>query len=72
MPIATFYARYILIADELKEDAVQAIWDLKKLGVDRIVMLTGDNQAVADSFARKLGLDSYLVELLPEGKVEAI
>ncbi|MEG4836814.1 heavy metal translocating P-type ATPase [Microcoleus sp. B9-D4] len=66
------YAGYILIADELKEDAVQAICDLKKLGVDRIVMLTGDNQAVADSVAKKLGLDSYLAELLPEGKVEAI
>ena len=66
------YAGYILIADELKEDAVQAIRDLKKLGIERIVMLTGDNQAVADSVAKKLGLDSYLAELLPEGKVEAI
>ncbi|MEG4198643.1 heavy metal translocating P-type ATPase [Microcoleus sp. Pol12A5] len=66
------YAGYILIADELKEDAVQAIRDLKKLGVERIVMLTGDNQAVADSVAKNLGLDSYLAELLPEGKVEAI
>ncbi len=66
------YAGYILIADELKEDAAQAIRDLKKLGVERIVMLTGDNQAVADSVAKKLGLDSYLAELLPEGKVEAI
>ncbi|MEG4397347.1 heavy metal translocating P-type ATPase, partial [Microcoleus sp. BROC3] len=66
------YAGYILIADELKEDAVQAIRDLKKVGVDRIVMLTGDNQAVAESVAKKLGLDSYLAELLPEGKVEAI
>jgi Cd2+/Zn2+-exporting ATPase len=66
------YAGYILIADELKEDAVQAIRDLKKQGVERIVMLTGDNQAVADSVAKKLGLDSYLAELLPEGKVEAI
>ncbi|MEG4214304.1 heavy metal translocating P-type ATPase [Microcoleus sp. Pol14C6] len=66
------YAGYILIADELKEDAVQAIRDLKKLGVERIVMLTGDNQSVADSVAKKLGLDSYLAELLPEGKVEAI
>ena len=66
------YAGYILIADELKEDAVQAIRDLKKLGVERIVMLTGDNQAVADSVAKQLGLDSYLAELLPEGKVEAI
>ena len=66
------YAGHILIADELKEDAVQAIRDLKKLGVERIVMLTGDNQAVADSVAKKLGLDSYLAELLPEGKVEAI
>ena len=66
------YAGYILIADEIKEDAAQAISTLKKLGVKQVVMLTGDNQAVADSVANKLGLDSYFAGLLPEGKVEAI
>lgn len=66
------YAGYILIADEIKEDAVQAIRDLKRIGVEQTVMLTGDNKVVAQSVANRLGLDSYVAELLPEGKVEAI
>jgi Cd2+/Zn2+-exporting ATPase len=66
------YAGYIVIADELKEDAAQAVQALKQLGVEKVVMLTGDNQAVAETIARKLGLDAYQAELLPEGKVEAI
>lgn len=66
------YAGYILIADEIKEDAAQAIQALKKLGVEKTVMLTGDNQAVANSVAQKLGLDDYMAGLLPEGKVDAI
>lgn len=66
------YAGHILIADELKDDAIQAISTLKKLGVEKIIMLTGDNQAVAESVAKKLSLDSYFAGLLPEGKVEAI
>ncbi|MBD2772083.1 heavy metal translocating P-type ATPase [Iningainema tapete] len=66
------YAGFILIADEIKEDAVKAISNLKKLGVEQTVMLTGDNQAVAQRVAQKLGLDSYLAGLLPEDKVSAI
>lgn len=66
------YAGYILIADEIKEDAVQAIQDLKRVGVAQTVMLTGDNKAVAQGIATRLGLDSYKAELLPEGKVEEI
>lgn len=66
------YAGYILIADEIKEDAARAIQALKKLGVEQTVMLTGDNQVVAKSVAQTLGLDSYFAGLLPEGKVEVI
>lgn len=66
------YAGYILIADELKTDAAQAIHDLKRMGVTRTVMLTGDNQTVAQSVARQLGLDQFITELLPEGKVDEI
>ncbi len=66
------YAGYILIADEIKEDATRAIQALKKLGVEQTVMLTGDNQVVAKSVAQTLGLDSYFAGLLPEGKVEVI
>lgn len=66
------YIGRIIIADELKADAVQAIQDLKRLGVEQIIMLTGDNQSVAAGIAHRLGLDSYVADLLPEGKVEAI
>ncbi|WP_414530371.1 heavy metal translocating P-type ATPase [Nodularia chucula] len=66
------YAGYILIADEIKEDASQAIRDLKRMGVQKTVMLTGDNQVVASSVARELGLDTFIAELLPEGKVDEI
>jgi len=66
------YAGYIVIADELKEDAAQAVRALRQLGVEKIVMLTGDSQAVAQTIAWKLGLDAYEAELLPEEKVEAI
>lgn len=66
------YAGYIVIADELKDDAIKAIQALKKLGVEQTIMLTGDNQAVAESVAQKLGLTSYFAELLPEGKVDAM
>ena len=66
------YAGRIIIADELKNDAVEAIRNLKDIGVEQIVMLTGDNQAVAQSIARQLNLDAFQAELLPEDKVEAI
>ncbi|MBW4628954.1 MAG: cadmium-translocating P-type ATPase [Brasilonema octagenarum HA4186-MV1] len=66
------YAGYILIADEIKEDASQAIRDLKRMGVEKTVMLTGDNRVVASSVARQLGLDTFIAELLPEGKVDEI
>ena len=66
------YAGYILISDRIKEDAAIAIARLKKAGVTKTVMLTGDNRAVAKSVADRLGLDTYKAELLPEDKVEAI
>ncbi|MBD3886150.1 cadmium-translocating P-type ATPase [Phormidium tenue FACHB-886] len=66
------YAGRIIIADELKEDAAQAIQALKASGIRKTVMLTGDNQAAASTIAWKVGLGSFIAELLPEGKVEAI
>jgi Zn2+/Cd2+-exporting ATPase len=66
------YAGYIVIADEPKPDAVQAIQALKALGVENVMMLTGDSEAVAKKVAQSLGLDSYQAELLPEDKVTAI
>ncbi len=66
------YAGYITIADELKENAGRAIRDLRLLGVTQAIMLTGDNQKVAENIAWQLTLSSYMAELLPEGKVDAI
>ncbi len=63
------YCGYILIADELKDDAVQAIESLRKIGIKKIVMLTGDNKFSAEVIAIKLGIDSFYSELLPEDKV---
>ncbi|MCG9890425.1 MAG: cadmium-translocating P-type ATPase [Thermosynechococcaceae cyanobacterium MS004] len=66
------YAGYIVIADQLKPDAVKAIQSLKKLGVERVVMLTGDSKDVAERMSLLLKLDEYRAELLPEDKVTAV
>ncbi|PSO98588.1 MAG: cadmium-translocating P-type ATPase [Cyanobacteria bacterium SW_6_48_11] len=66
------HAGYIVVADALKEDSAAAIKSLQELGIERTIMLTGDNQAAADRMSRQLGLDSYRADLLPEDKVEAI
>ncbi len=65
------YSGRIVIADELKPDAADAIRALHSQGIET-AMLTGDSQAVADSIAKQLGLDQYRAELLPEDKVSAL
>lgn len=66
------YAGYIVISDAVKEDAALAIEDLKKLGVKKIIMLTGDNSYAAQIIAEKLNIDEVYAELLPEDKVKYI
>jgi len=66
------YAGYIIISDEIKEDAPQAVKELKRLGIKKIVMVTGDNKDVAAEIARHLNLDGFYAELLPEDKVLVI
>lgn len=66
------YMGYILIADELKPDSKKAIHDLKSAGLKQLVMLTGDNKAVANKVAEELGIDKVYAELLPTNKVEKI
>ncbi len=63
------YAGYITISDELKPDAVETIKQLKDQNI-LTVMLTGDNKAAAESFAKKLKIDRYYSELFPEDKVQ--
>lgn len=71
MVINSMYAGYIIISDTLKEDAVEAIDALKRKGIQTI-MLTGDNQYAATLFAKKLNIDKYYAELLPDDKVQHI
>lgn len=66
------YAGHIVISDEIKEDAAQAVRELKKQGVQKTVMLTGDAQAVGESVGKQLGLDEVYTQLLPAGKVERV
>lgn len=66
------YAGYIIIADEVKEDSIKAIKGLKKIGVKKVVMLTGDNKLVAGKISEQLGLDDFYAELLPDQKVEKL
>ncbi len=66
------YAGYVVISDTIKEDAELAIKELKKLGVKKTVMLTGDNSFAAQTIAEKLKVDEVYAELLPEDKVQYI
>ncbi|MEG0876446.1 MAG: heavy metal translocating P-type ATPase [Oscillospiraceae bacterium] len=66
------YMGHIVIADELKPDAKQAISRLRSTGVSKIVMLTGDSRAVGEAVGRELSLDETQSELLPADKVSAI
>lgn len=66
------YAGHIVISDVVKNDSAEAISSLKRLGVDRTVMLTGDREAVGKEVAEKLGLDEYHAGLLPADKVAQV
>ena len=66
------YAGFLVISDRIKPDAINAIAELKALGISKTVMLTGDNRLTAETVASQLGLEAYQSELLPEEKVEAI
>lgn len=66
------YAGKILISDEVKADSKKAIEELKKSGVKKLIMLTGDNTNQAQKIGRQLGLDEVYAELLPHQKVEKI
>jgi len=62
----------ISVADQIREDAVTSLQELRADGIRQVVMLTGDNQATAKIVATQLGIEEYHAELLPEDKVEMI
>ncbi len=66
------YCGYILISDEIKNGAADAISDLKSLGIKKTVMLTGDNAATAKTIALKTGIDQAESQLLPNQKAELV
>ena len=66
------YAGHLVISDEVKPDAAQAIEALRREGVRRTVMLTGDAKAVGESVAKALGVDEVHAELLPADKVDQV
>ncbi|PIW99697.1 MAG: heavy metal translocating P-type ATPase, partial [Ignavibacteria bacterium CG_4_8_14_3_um_filter_37_9] len=69
--VNSIYAGYIIISDTLKDGAQETISLLKKKNINS-VMLTGDNKAAAEFFAKRLGIDKFYYELLPEDKVNHI
>lgn len=66
------YAGYIVISDETKDDSKRAINGLKKAGIKKTVMLTGDSSKTAQKVAEELGLDEFYAELLPDEKVNRL
>ncbi|MFQ5420010.1 MAG: HAD-IC family P-type ATPase, partial [Anaerolineae bacterium] len=62
----------IALADVLRDESTAVVAQLKNLGVEHVVMLTGDNSRVAQSIAAQAGVDETLAELMPEDKVTAV
>lgn len=70
--VAGKYAGYVVIADELKEDAAEAIRRLHDLGIKELVILSGDKDSVTQKVATDLGVDTAFGDLLPEDKVAKV
>lgn len=66
------FAGVIIIRDEIKEGCKSALTEIKKAGISKLVMLTGDNEDTAKTVAAELGIDEYKSELLPDMKVNAL
>lgn len=60
------------LADTVRQESVEVVAQLKQAGVNRVILLTGDNRRVAEKLAHELGIDEVYAELLPEQKVDAI
>ncbi|NEZ47495.1 cadmium-translocating P-type ATPase [Clostridium niameyense] len=64
------YVGNIVISDEVKEDSKKAVMLLKKMGINKTVMLTGDRKSTGETIGKRLGIDEICAELLPQDKVE--
>ena len=70
MAIEGKLAAVICIEDPLREEAVEVICELRKAGLSKIVMMTGDSERTAKAIAKRVGVDEYYAEVLPEDKAE--
>ena len=70
MAIEGKLAAVICIEDPLREEAVEVIRELRKAGLSKIVMMTGDSERTAKAIAKRVGVDEYYAEVLPEDKAE--
>ena len=66
------FAGYVTIADELKEDAHEAIEQIRKAGISRIIMLSGDKDSITKEVGREMGVDTAMGGLLPEDKLNEV
>lgn len=66
------YYGYIVVADQIKPEAKEAVTELHQLGVENVIMLSGDQEDVAQQVSAAVGLDGYQAELLPEDKLKAV
>ncbi|WP_339839734.1 heavy metal translocating P-type ATPase [uncultured Maribacter sp.] len=66
------FAGYVTIADELKEDAIQAVKDIRNAGITKIIMLSGDKDSITQQVAKHLDIDWAKGGLLPENKLEEV
>ncbi len=66
------YRGYVLVSDEIKENSRAALSELKALGAEKTVMLTGDRKVTAQAVSSAIGLDEVRFQLLPDGKVAAL
>jgi Cd2+/Zn2+-exporting ATPase len=65
-------AGVIALTDTVRESAKEAIRELRNIGVQRVIMITGDNESTARTVAKDLGVDEYYAELLPQDKVDVV
>jgi Cd2+/Zn2+-exporting ATPase len=66
------YAGYVIIADEIKDDASQAIYEMRQNGITQTVILSGDKSSITQKVAQTVGIDSAYGDLLPEDKVRMV
>lgn len=66
------YRGYITVSDEVKENSREALAELKRLGAERTIMLTGDREITATAVAKAVGVDEVKAQLLPDGKLKAV